>query len=248
MAQALSRPFGRLLCIGDVHGCAGELDVLLRDIDPQPEDMLVLLGDYVDRGPDAAAVVRTLAALCCELPATVLLRGNHEDMMLAYFGRCGSRGEAFLANGGVETLASFGVSPPAPRSDPPAPAGELAAAIAFLQRAMVLHVAVGGFTFVHAGVRPHLPLAEQSRDDLLWIREEFTFAEHGLPTTVVFGHTPCREVLFEVPGKIGIDTGCVFGGRLTALDLSNGRMHQVQRGQRFAIRRDVRKALGALAA
>lgn len=242
MGSTLAMPFGRILVVGDVHGCAAELDVLLRDLDPQPEDALVFVGDYVDRGPDSLGVVRMLAGLSRELPGMVVLRGNHEEMFLDHLGRDGRHGGAFLDNGGRATIASFGLA-----GEPgEQPAGEAAEAIAFLESAMLLHASIGRFLFVHAGVRPGVPLERQERDDLLWIREEFTFADHGLPATVVFGHTPCREVLFDVPGKIGIDTGCVFGGRLTALDLSDGLMHQVQRGQRFAICRDVRGTLAGL--
>jgi serine/threonine protein phosphatase 1 len=86
------------------------------------------------------------------------------------------------------------------------------------------------FLLVHAGIRPTRGLDEQDPEDLLWIREEFIARPHNLPHTIVFGHTPQRHVLLDPPYKIGIDTGCVYGGRLTAIELNEGILHQVAYG------------------
>jgi serine/threonine protein phosphatase 1 len=83
---------------------------------------------------------------------------------------------------------------------------------------------------VHAGIRPSRPLAAQQDEDLLWIRDEFIAAPHPLPYTIVFGHTPQRLVLADLPYKIGIDTGCVYGGALTCLSVPDGRVWQVRLG------------------
>jgi serine/threonine protein phosphatase 1 len=238
----------RLLCVGDVHGCAAELEVLLDDVALGPDDRLVFLGDYVDRGPASKQCVDLLLDVRARRPDTVFLRGNHEDMFLGYLGLGGDYGDAFLVNGGAATLQSYGLAARGRQGPRPE---EARAAIAppqldFLEHGLVLHHTSGDYSFVHAGVRPRVALEEQRREDLLWIRETFLAADHGLPTTFVFGHTPYRDVLFDVPRKIGLDTGCVYGGRLSCLDLSQGVLHQVVRGARVATRRDVRDRLAGL--
>ncbi|HZR80570.1 MAG TPA: metallophosphoesterase family protein [Candidatus Binatia bacterium] len=236
----------RVLCIGDVHGCAAELEVLLAAVDAGPADRIVFLGDYVDRGPASRQCIELLLDLRRRLRDTIFLRGNHEDMFLSFLGLDGDYGEVFLANGGAATLQSYGVDARGRR--PPSSAEVLdripEEQLAFLTETTVLHHASGDYSFVHAGVRPGAPLDEQRREDLLWIRETFLSGDHGLPTTIVFGHTPYRDVLFDVPRKIGLDTGCVYGGRLSCLDLTHGVLHQVVRGARAASRRDVRGRLG----
>jgi len=223
---------GRLLCIGDVHGCAAELEVLLRAIAPAQADRLVFLGDYVDRGTESRATLDLLLELREKLPRAVFLRGNHEEMMLAYLGFGGDGAEIFLRAGGAATLASYGLDV---RASGAPSADEVrrrfpAAHLEFLSGALRLHYEDGPYLFVHAGVRPGRSLDRQEPRDLLWIREEFLTAEHGLAQTVVFGHTPLREVWFQPHRKIGLDTGCVFGGRLSALDLTEGVLYQVRRG------------------
>src|SRR2546425_917412 len=88
------------------------------------------------------------------------------------------------------------------------------------------------FLLVHAGIRPGRPLEQQVSEDILWIREEFIHKPHDLPHTVVFGHTPRREIFVDLPYKIGIDTGCVYGGRLTAIELTEGVVYQGAPGER----------------
>lgn len=230
---------GRLLCIGDVHGCAPELERLLAAVDPGDEDRLIFLGDYVDRGNASAATVDMLCALADCRPRTIFLRGNHEEMFLDFIGEGGANKQAFFHNGGAQTLMSYGWS----ESDR-APTAEAAHALvpaqhlAFFGR-LVLRHEEDGFAFVHAGVRPGVALAEQSREDLLWIREEFLLVDHRLDETVVFGHTPYRDVWFGGARKVGLDTGCVYGGRLSCLDLTQGVLHQVARGQKAATTRSV---------
>jgi serine/threonine protein phosphatase 1 len=229
---------GRLLCIGDVHGCAPELERLIAAVDPRPEDRLVFLGDYVDRGRDSKATVEFLCALATRLPDTVFLRGNHEEMFLDFIGEDGANKQAFYGNGGAQTLASYGWTSAGPPSAEAARALVPEPHLAFFRR-LVLRHEQDGFAFVHAGVRPGVPLDEQVREDLLWIREEFLLVDHRLDDTVVFGHTPYREVWFGGARKLGLDTGCVYGGRLSCVDLTQAVLHQVARGQRTASTRSI---------
>jgi serine/threonine protein phosphatase 1 len=225
---------GRLFAIGDVHGCARELEALLRSLDVAPGDTVVFVGDYIDRGPDSRRVVELVLELRGRDGArTICLKGNHEDMCLDYLGLGGHYGEAWHANGAAATLRSYGL--------PPSVGGREAAArlprdhVAFLESLAPWHQA-GGHLFVHAGIRPDRALHEQDEEDLWWIREEFIAHPHPLPYTVVFGHTPQRQVLVDLPYKIGIDTGCVYGNRLTCLELPAATLHQVAAGERQAHR------------
>jgi serine/threonine protein phosphatase 1 len=160
----------------------------------------------------------------------VFLKGNHEDMLLAYLGFSGHYGEMFLANGGQATLASYGITPPA-LSQVSAMARIPTEHLEFFLTLKNFSVQ-GPFLCVHAGIDPQKPLAAQTENDLFWIRNEFISRSHGLPYTVVFGHTPQREVLFDLPAKIGIDTGVVYGGKLTCIELEEKIQFQIERGAR----------------
>ena len=201
---------GSVYVVGDIHGCMEPLRTLMARVAPGPADRLVFIGDYIDRGPDARGVVEYLLGL----PGRpTFLLGNHDQMLLDAL----DTGDLSLwfANGGEATLASYGGEvgriPPTHR--------------AFF-RSLVPHAEIEGFVFVHAGIRPGIPLCEQSLDDLLWIREEFFDSSARFERTVVFGHTPLREV-FLGRDRIGIDTGCVYGGKLTCLKLPGREVVQV---------------------
>ncbi len=221
---------GRLFVVGDVHGCRAELETLLDGLPLARGDHVAFVGDYIDRGPDSAGVVDVCLALERRSDVTTtFLKGNHEDMCLAYLGHPGRWGEAWLGNGGAAALRSYGV-------DPHAGARAAAAAlppehVAFFER-LVPSLVVDGWLIVHAGVRPDRSWADQDEEDLYWIREEFILRPHGLPQTIVFGHTPHRQVFVDLPYKIGIDTGCVYGGSLTCLELPDRLLHQVRFGDR----------------
>jgi serine/threonine protein phosphatase 1 len=237
---------GRLFAIGDVHGCLDELAVLLDAIAPQAGDEVVFVGDYVDRGPASRGVVDRLLATAAARPDVdwVFLKGNHEDMFLSFLGLEGEHGDVFLRNGGRATLASYGIAPDGPASEqirvlPPAH-------LEFF-RGLRMHHRVGRFLFVHAGVSPILPLESQSDDALLWIREEFIRNRHLLPYTVVFGHTPHREVFWHLPYKIGLDTGCVYGNKLSCLEFRGGSLFQVRKGSTEAVRSSGTPELDAVA-
>jgi serine/threonine protein phosphatase 1 len=217
---------GRLFAIGDIHGCADELRVMLRGIAPAQGDVVVFVGDYIDRGPATRDVVETLVEVQRNNAEYIFLKGNHEDMMLSFLGMPGHYGESFLFNGGQPTLESYGI----PEGEPaferiPADHMDFFKTLA----TSYLHPP---YLFVHAGISPLRQLEEQSVEDMLWIRQEFIFNPHHIGATVVFGHTPMRAVMVDLPYKLGIDTGLVYGGKLTCVELNEGVLYQVARGSR----------------
>src|SRR5579884_3181668 len=219
---------GRVFAIGDIHGCPQELSAMLRQIDASSADTVIFMGDYVDRGPSARDVIDLLIEFKREHPGAIFLKGNHEDMMLDFLGMGGNYGDSFLFNGGIATLASYDI-------------GELeleetrerlpASHLEFLSGLETSYLRPP-FFFVHAGVHPERALEEQETEDMLWIRQEFILKPHGVGHTVIFGHTPMRDVLLDLPYKIGLDTGLVYGGKLSCLEFTEGRCFQVGRGSK----------------
>jgi serine/threonine protein phosphatase 1 len=216
-------PGARIYAVGDVHGCATRLADLhaqiAADLHQSPVDrpLLIHLGDYVDRGPDSAAVVRGLAAgpAIPGIPQ-VNLRGNHEQMMLDALGGDPGKIGHWLANGAGPTLESWGTSAERPLSEW---RQALNPAEHHLLSGLPHYHQVDGYVFVHAGLRPGRRLDLQSDEDMLWIREVFLHS-HGtiLPEApdmaVVHGHTPKPQPVITGQ-RIGIDTGAVMGGPLT---------------------------------
>lgn len=219
---------GRILVVGDIHGCPDELDALLGAVAPQAADTVCFLGDYVDRGPASRVVVDRLLELERSAARCVFLRGNHEDMLLAFLGRGGRFADAYLENGGTTTLRSYGL---APRPEPDLAAMLPPAHLRFFER-LELMCDFGAALCVHAGIRPSLPLEQQSEEDLLWIREDFFATPHSLDKIVLYGHTPRRAVEIVPPYRIGLDTGLVYGGALSCLELGAARLWQVERHSR----------------
>jgi Calcineurin-like phosphoesterase len=219
----------RVYAIGDVHGCASRLDALhaqIRDdlaTRPVAEPTVVHLGDYVDRGEDSAGVLARLLNPSWPGPAprVVNLMGNHEEMMLAaLLAGDGDSIAQWLANGGANTLQSFGISPRTGTADWSRQVpGDLLA----LVRGLGLFHRQGGYVFVHAGLRPGLPMEKQVRDDMLWLREPFLSTTGSYPGVVVHGHTPERAPSIR-PHRIGVDTGAVMGGVLTCAVLEADRV------------------------
>lgn len=230
-APASLPPGLRLYAVGDPHGCVDRLDALHAMIAEdaalaaEPERAIVYLGDYVDRGRDSRGVIERVLAPPIAA-TTVHLCGNHEAMMLDALDHPADEAAVvlWLRNGGASTLASYGVTGD---DAPPAWIGRIPADhLAFLRGLARRHRA-GGYLFVHAGVRPGVPLDAQDEEDLIWIREPFlsSDADHG--AVVVHGHTPERAPVVR-RNRIGIDTGAVYGGRLTALVLWADRMRLLQ--------------------
>ncbi len=212
---------GRILAIGDIHGCRSRLEDLLATVNPRPEtDTVVFIGDYIDRGPDSRGVVETVLELRRRIPRVVCLMGNHERMFLDYL-EDPTAAEFFLANGGDTTLRSYGIRKrKAPGFD------VLPEEHRRFFESLVLWHESERHIFVHAGLRPGVPLTDQDPSDLLWIRGEFLWSAASFGKVVVFGHTPSPSwEPFEDGVKIGIDTGAVYGGPLTCLELPAMRFH-----------------------
>jgi serine/threonine protein phosphatase 1 len=230
--------------IGDIHGCAAELRRLVEALPLVRGDQLVFLGDYIDRGPDSNAVVSHLVSLQGLLPQVevVFLRGNHEDMLLSYLGFGGQHGDMFLINGGKATLASYGLGPDevtAERALSVIPADHLS----FFRQLKNYHL-MDSFLCVHAGIHPQKPLAEQTDEELLWIRNAFIYRSHSLPYTVLFGHTPQPTVLYDLPYKVGLDTGLVYGNMLTCLEVDEKVLFQIGRGRKRVSRISAQRKWG----
>jgi serine/threonine protein phosphatase 1 len=227
-APASLPPGQRIYAIGDVHGCLDRLaavhEQIAEDLATRPVDISVLvhLGDYVDRGLDSAQVVDWLSG-GAPVPVSqiVNLMGNHEDMMLqALPGTNKEANNTWLGNGGADSLLSWEIT----RKVPPAEWATLIPAEhqTFL-RDLKISFRYGGYLFVHAGIRPAVPLDRQERHDMLWIREPFLSWKHSHDVIVVHGHTPRHEPDVR-SNRIGIDTGAVMGGVLTCLVLEEDRL------------------------
>jgi serine/threonine protein phosphatase 1 len=216
----------RIYAIGDVHGCDAKLadmhERIAADLAERPvaERRIIHVGDYVDRGPDSAGVIRRLQGMIFADPGVICLRGNHDQMLLDFLADPEAGASMFLGNGGKQTLRSFGVNL---RSQNYAGlARQLADAMSPNDRSFIEHlrlrVRFGDYLFVHAGIRPGVPLEEQDEHDLIWIREEFLTDQRDHGFVVVHGHTPADEPEVR-DNRINVDTGAVFGGPLTCVVL-----------------------------
>jgi serine/threonine protein phosphatase 1 len=190
-----------LIAIGDIHGCAQTLDVLLERIDPEQGDHLVFIGDYIDRGPDSKGVIDRLIELSDSYSCT-FLRGNHEALMLSYLDY--QEYDLWSINGGIATLSSY------LNSDHKL--GIPAAHEEFIRKTE-LYYDTPGFFFVHAGLKPYLSIAqnlEQGGEEVyLWERGHLKEKDLAWEKTVVCGHTPQPEPM-NTEKLINIDTGCVY--------------------------------------
>ncbi len=241
-----SRPKGafvpkgtRVYAVGDIHGCLSQLVALRGAIladaraSADARKVVVYLGDYIDRGPSSRDVIDLLIGEPLPDFRTVHLIGNHESFMLKFLTDA-SVAPGWFMNGGRETLISYGVDPMKAES-----AGSWLATVqrhlrevlpaphyAFLRDLRLRH-AEGDYLFVHAGVRPGVPLDRQDDEDLIWIREPFLQSgeDHGM--IVVHGHSPTRKPVLR-RNRIGVDTGACYGGPLSALVLHDDRQHFLQ--------------------
>jgi serine/threonine protein phosphatase 1 len=229
--KAPSIPKGmRIYAIGDIHGRADLLARLLSRINahlashPVSNSVRIFLGDYIDRGPESREVLDLLIseARSCR---SIFLKGNHESYLTEF-----SSNPLILDHwqhlGGLETLMSYGITPTLNAN-----AGTQAQLAAALRRALPENhrdflgkletsFTCGDFFFVHAGVRPGIPLSKQREEDLLWIRYDFLLHEEPFEKIIVHGHTPVTGPEVH-PNRINIDTGAYASGRLTCLVLES---------------------------
>lgn len=223
----MSTPFlnnmtGKYFAIGDIHGCISLLESLWDEIEStfdREKDTLVFIGDYIDRGPDSREVVDFIIDLKNKMNV-ICLKGNHEQMLLTYH-LYNSYKDFYLMNGGSSTVMSYGLvdSDYGKRIDIPPEHLDFF-------RGLVPYHETEDYIFVHAGLKPGIPLQKQDPTDMIWIRNEFIDSDYDFGKKIIFGHTPLPKP-FMGPGKIGIDTGAVYGGKLTCLQLPEELFFQV---------------------
>lgn len=215
----------KIFVIGDIHGCAEELQLLLDKIPLTPQSRIVFVGDYIDRGENSKEVINIILNLQNYYKVTTIM-GNHEAMFLDFLADPGSmEAGAFIYNGGSATLASYANQQgkyiiPDEHID-------------FLNK-LQLFSQTESFFFVHAGV-PDVPLnyitPAKHKDDLLWIRDQFFNSKFKWEKMIVHGHTPVSKV--EVHSKrINVDTGCVYENILSAYELFSGEAFTVKKIKR----------------
>jgi serine/threonine protein phosphatase 1 len=225
----------RLYAVGDVHGRADALRDVFgridadRGISTARRRLTIFLGDYVDRGPASREVLELLIDRSRSRPRELLLlKGNHESMFLEFFENPAMLGH-WRQFGGLPTLASYGLKPSLNPS--PADQKELARQLAQnvpdghrrLIKAMPISFTCGDFFFVHAGVRPGVPLKNQNEKDLLWIREEFLLHERDYEKIVVHGHTPVAKPEVHA-NRINLDVGAYATGHLACLAIEEDKI------------------------
>ncbi|HEX3700167.1 MAG TPA: metallophosphoesterase family protein [Phenylobacterium sp.] len=236
--------------IGDLHGCyelmKDVLALLAADSAGRAGDrrpIVIFLGDYVDRGPHSAKVMEALVWLKRRTDLEIhFLKGNHEQALLAFLDEP-ERGAPWISFGGSETLLSYGVAPPSPDDDAEA---YLRARDELMERMPASHlrllqqleamVVVGDYAFVHAGVRPGVPLDAQEENDLLWIRRGFVDQPGPFGKIIVHGHTWLSERPQLTEHRLGLDTGAYATGVLSAARLEDREVEilQAQRGDVWA--------------
>jgi serine/threonine protein phosphatase 1 len=249
-------PGKRIFAIGDIHGRLDLLDLLLARISAgmaaaSPRDnILVFLGDYIDRGPAARGVIERLCGLKREASwKSIFLRGNHEHAILEFMDDPVSYG-AWRSHGAAETLLSYGVMPPRfeNRQDFVRARDDFARKcpphhLEFLSRLECSHIE-DDYIFVHAGIRPGVAIADQAQEDLMWIREDFLTHRRPFEKFVVHGHTPSPAPVI-LSNRICVDTGAHATGRLTALVLE-GEHRSFMDVRKSALLREVVRDLQAL--
>jgi serine/threonine protein phosphatase 1 len=210
----------KIFIIGDIHGCLDALKRLMDKIPWRPDrDRLIFLGDFVDRGKNSKGVVDYVLSLRRYSSQIDCLIGNHEVLLLNYMDG-NDRGLYFL-NGGWSTLESY-------MAEKPEGKGLLVPEdhMSFY-RSLKTYLELEDYYVVHAGFRPGVEIEKQNLEDMTWIREPFIYSDYEFGKRVIFGHTPFREPLV-LENKIGLDTGAVYGNRLTCLELPDLRFYSVE--------------------
>jgi serine/threonine protein phosphatase 1 len=224
---ASTPPGTRIYAIGDIHGRLDLFQEMIRSIETDDASrtpahtIVVLLGDLIDRGPDSAAVVARAREWAAQRTIRLIM-GNHEEMFLNSFSKPGIL-RSFLRFGGQVTLLSYGLPASAlAQADDEELQRLMADAVPQHDRDFLAGfeklVRLGDYVFVHAGVRPDMPLDRQTGQDCRWIREPFLSHEGDFGAVVVHGHT-VTEGPELMRNRIGIDTGAFMSGKLTAIGL-----------------------------
>ncbi|HYZ21631.1 MAG TPA: metallophosphoesterase [Rhodopila sp.] len=214
----------RVYAVGDIHGQRDSLaalhGIIAEDMARRPvgSSVIVYLGDFINQGPDSAGVLDLVAGGPPVAGMRVVgLMGDHERMLLDAL--AGDRPSAtdFLWSGGRATLAGWGIDPDLPGAA--WAAGIPAAHLAWLRSLRLTH-REGGYLFVHAGIRPGVPAADQAREDLVSMRQPFLSSEQDFGAVVVHGHSSAPSVHIG-ENRIGLDTGAGIGGRLSCAVLED---------------------------
>jgi serine/threonine protein phosphatase 1 len=222
-----------IYAIGDVHGCMDQLkraeDKIATDIEVSGQQgPVVLLGDYVDRGGASSQVIDHLARPSELGLKRVALCGHHDELFLKFL-QAPDRHLDWLALGGEQTLMSYGIDIHHVGLRQRGRNGKLRDILAeaipehhreFLEK-LPINLKIGQYLFVHAGIRPGVALERQTDEDMMWIREPFLAEGPRLPLMVIHGHTP-KPVPDLGTGRIGIDTGAFYTGKLTVLKIDGG--------------------------
>lgn len=211
-----------MFVVGDIHGCAEELKELLARLPLTPESQIVFLGDYIDRGPNSKAVIDIILNLQ-QTHSVITLLGNHEAMFLEFYkDPSSSLAGFFILNGGSSTLASY-VNEETNEVLIPDHHME------FFKALKPYHETEKYF-FVHAGV-PEISLNDVKKMDhlneMLWIREPFLSSRYTWSKKIIHGHTPSAQVE-KTKHRINLDTGCVYRGYLSAIELPSEKIYQVR--------------------
>ena len=209
----------RVYAIGDIHGRLDLLEKLVSSIRRDNAQRvparvsLICIGDLIDRGPESAEIVRRCMAFSQRTDRFIVLKGNHEEMLVEALSGDFLALSLWLRSGGGAALSSWGVADELIEGGPSKELVRMARAListktlAWLRGRPLLHQS-GDYMFVHAGISPNVRMKRQTPEDLLWIREEFLMSDadhHGL--VVVHGHSVGSEDLVVKPNRIGIDTG-----------------------------------------
>ncbi|MEK4554452.1 metallophosphoesterase family protein [Jeotgalicoccus sp. FSL K6-3177] len=219
----------RILAISDIHGELKLFDSLLEKVNyDEDEDQLILLGDYVDRGPNSKGVLNRVSEL--KRNGAIVLRGNHDEMMLNAMDGVPEALERWEKNGALATLQSY---------DSSIESVTLSAGAEFekhisLIREMDYYYETKDYIFVHAGVRPDTPVQKTDPHTFVWIRELF-YEKYSGDKTVIFGHTPTsvirqeknHDIYFGENNIIGIDGAATYGGQLNCLELPGKKTYSV---------------------
>jgi len=250
--RKIEEPKGHIVVVGDIHGHWKETTQLLNKIQCEidlfsPDNLVIFLGDYIDRGDENREVLQYLISLKKAFPNSIYLRGNHEDMFLDSLGYEGMYGNMHYYNGGSKVYEQYGVPEEYYGKNLDGTCRyyctkeELKSCfpkehIDFLLQTEYC-VYSKNFIFVHAGIAPRemdrlnvwaalncgnnnwLTLEEQDQEDFVWIRDGFLGKIHRLNKIVVHGHTPAENVYFNMPYEIGLDTGIAYGRKLSAIAL-----------------------------